>query len=213
MTPIHSSISGVSKAVRMPFIVRPRLAKAPYLGLRLMAVAVPTAWEAVPSQHLGTGGRPEEPHANHNRCGQCRDAAQGLGYFYRDRSRDRFGCQGYDDLLRSSRPFGNQGNRYDTDRAAGHLAHDDGYDLLPDRFQLQVEWYAQGHYSGFEPEIDYLSGLLVCLVGDAGQFQENDEQHDADQDGIEQQPSGLFLQDFGQQENHKSQRQQKEFIF
>ena len=150
-----------------------------------------------PSQHFETGGCPEEPYANHNRCGQCRDAAQGFGHFYRDRGRDRFGRQRYDDFLRSSRPFGNQGNRYDADRATGHLAHEDRDDLFPDRFQLQVERNAQSHHGGLEPEVDDLPGFLIGLVADAGQLQENDEQHDADQNRIEQQPSGLFLQDFG----------------
>ena len=39
---------GVNKAVNSPFNVRPRLAKAPYLRPRSMAVDVPTAWLAVP---------------------------------------------------------------------------------------------------------------------------------------------------------------------
>ena len=39
---------GVSKAVKMPLRVIPKLAKAPYLLLIPMAVEAPTACEAVP---------------------------------------------------------------------------------------------------------------------------------------------------------------------
>jgi len=43
MIPIRRSTVGVSRAVKIPFNVIPRLAKAPYLLLYAMAVEAPTA--------------------------------------------------------------------------------------------------------------------------------------------------------------------------
>ena len=43
ITPIISRMVGVSNAVKMPFIVNPRLANAPYLSLTSMALEVPIA--------------------------------------------------------------------------------------------------------------------------------------------------------------------------
>ena len=41
---------GVRRAVKIPLMVRPRLAKAPYLSLTSMARDVPRAWAAVPRE-------------------------------------------------------------------------------------------------------------------------------------------------------------------
>ena len=49
---------GVNNAVNIPFSVSPKLAKAPYFRLTSIAVEVPTAWAAVPSDNPWAIGLP-----------------------------------------------------------------------------------------------------------------------------------------------------------
>src|SRR5574344_1701491 len=97
-------------------------------------------------------------------------------------------------LARSTHQLGDGNYAHNTYDTAHKLGQEDRHELTPDLFEVEVERHAKSHDGRFEPEVDLTACYLVCLVADASEFQERDENCDGDKDWVEHNPSCPFLQ-------------------